>query len=301
MDTLQTDRAAGPVMTWTQLEPGTLVAERQFLKLGSLVLGRRRHDAAFHGNGAVPEGYTLFGSIESGAYGTRWSGVDVTRDDVAVTRNRVDLSTTGPQTFYTIAVRDADVCYEYPSAAVVCGSFGAIPNKPALFRSAHAGRLRSYVGRLFDDRLVRNPRSRRTIGAHLLWLLAAAVGDEGRVVEPSRPQTRRIAAVRLCCEYIADQMGEAVTLLDLSNLSGLRPRSLINAFEAVTGMSPMAYLRAQRLNRVRAALESARHAKVRVIDVAADWGFWHMGHFAAAYRAMFGETPSETLLRERTG
>jgi AraC family transcriptional regulator, ethanolamine operon transcriptional activator len=34
----------------------------------------------------------------------------------------------------------------------------------------------------------------------------------------------------------------------------------------------------------------------RVIDVATEWGFWHMGHFAHDYRVMFGEAPSQTLL-----
>ena len=33
----------------------------------------------------------------------------------------------------------------------------------------------------------------------------------------------------------------------------------------------------------------------RVSDVVNDWGFWHMGQFAADYRKLFGELPSETL------
>ncbi|MCK5375915.1 MAG: helix-turn-helix domain-containing protein, partial [Acidobacteria bacterium] len=32
-----------------------------------------------------------------------------------------------------------------------------------------------------------------------------------------------------------------------------------------------------------------------VTDVANNWGFWHMGQFAADYRKMFGELPSQTL------
>jgi AraC-like DNA-binding protein len=70
---------------------------------------------------------------------------------------------------------------------------------------------------------------------------------------------------------------------------------LINAFEAVTGCSPMAYVRAHRLAGVRDTLINADRTGARIIDIAADWGFWHMGHFAAAYRAMFGEAPSDTI------
>jgi len=34
-----------------------------------------------------------------------------------------------------------------------------------------------------------------------------------------------------------------------------------------------------------------------VVDIANDWGFWHMGHFAREYRKMFCELPAESLTR----
>lgn len=38
---------------------------------------------------------------------------------------------------------------------------------------------------------------------------------------------------------------------------------------------------------------------LRIIDVAADFGFWHMGHFGSDYRRTFGTTASQTLARAR--
>jgi AraC-like DNA-binding protein len=38
---------------------------------------------------------------------------------------------------------------------------------------------------------------------------------------------------------------------------------------------------------------------VNITEAAAEWGFWHMGKFAADYRRQFGELPSETLRRTR--
>jgi len=90
-----------------------------------------------------------------------------------------------------------------------------------------------------------------------------------------------------------EHVDEPISLQDLSDACGFRPRSLINAFEAFTGVSPMMYLKAMRLNGVRKALRATGH-RARIIDIAMDWGFEHMGHFAADYRAMFGERPSET-------
>jgi AraC family ethanolamine operon transcriptional activator len=57
----------------------------------------------------------------------------------------------------------------------------------------------------------------------------------------------------------------------------------------------VSFLRAMRLNGVRRALRKADGVHESVADVAARWGFWHLSHFAADYKAMFGELPSETL------
>jgi AraC family ethanolamine operon transcriptional activator len=131
----------------------------------------------------------------------------------------------------------------------------------------------------------------------LLPLLADAVagGGSGATVERSLSLNRRVAAVRVCEAYMREHLDKTVTLVDLSEVSGLRLRSLINAFQAVTGFSPMAYFKRQRLNGVRQALQHPHPTRTRVIDVATAWGFWHMGHFTADYREMFGESPSETL------
>jgi AraC family transcriptional regulator, ethanolamine operon transcriptional activator len=54
-------------------------------------------------------------------------------------------------------------------------------------------------------------------------------------------------------------------------------------------------LKAVRLNGVRKQLRHADTSTTRVADVANDWGFWHMGQFAADYKAFFSEKPLETL------
>lgn len=74
-------------------------------------------------------------------------------------------------------------------------------------------------------------------------------------------------------------------------------RTLQCSFQDVLQMSPVAYLRAMRLNGVRRDLR--RGGDEPVADRAARWGFWHLSRFAADYRQMFGELPSETLRRAR--
>jgi len=286
------------MIQWTQLEPGRLVARRRLLDFGPVVLRLRQHQTAFKGDGRIAEGQTLFGFTSGQTPVTRWNGLDVTGDDVATTRGSIDVFASAPETLYAITLCD-DAYAQYRIPHAVREALARVPSSPSLVRSAQARYLRSYVRGLMEAGARPGRVSKAAICANVLWLLAAAVGDDGEALEPSRPQSRRLAAVHRCQEYIERCIGEPVTLPDLSAVSGLRPRSLINAFEAVTGTSPMAYLRARRLCRVRSVLENERVAKARIIDVATDWGFWHMGHFSSAYRAMFGETPSQTLTRSR--
>ena len=60
----------------------------------------------------------------------------------------------------------------------------------------------------------------------------------------------------------------------------------------------MRFLRALRLNGARRTLKAADPKDDTVTDIAARWGFWHLSHFAADYRSMFEEQPSDTLRRQ---
>lgn len=70
-------------------------------------------------------------------------------------------------------------------------------------------------------------------------------------------------------------------------------RTLQNCFQKCLGMSPAHYLRIVRLNAVRRQLRSGS-SQQSIGDVAARWGFWHLGHFSHHYKALFGETPRQT-------
>jgi len=61
----------------------------------------------------------------------------------------------------------------------------------------------------------------------------------------------------------------------------------------------MRYLRRARYRKVREALRDAEPEE-HITEIAAKWGFTHMGRFSVDYRRQFGETPSQTLRRART-
>jgi transcriptional regulator GlxA family with amidase domain len=99
--------------------------------------------------------------------------------------------------------------------------------------------------------------------------------------------------------YMRAHIAAPVPLSTLCRVVGLSERGLRNAFYDVRGMSPKRSMRAERLAEVRRALTDSGRAAVTVTTVATVYGFYELGRFAAAYREMFGEVPSETLQRHR--
>ena len=88
-----------------------------------------------------------------------------------------------------------------------------------------------------------------------------------------------------------------IRVSELSREAGINERSLYRLFNERYGVSPKSYLNKLRLNGARYELKHASKSKIKIIEIANSWGYWHMGQFAADYKMLFGELPSETLLR----
>lgn len=85
------------------------------------------------------------------------------------------------------------------------------------------------------------------------------------------------------------------TVGELASAVSVSVRSLQEGFRRSLDASPMTYLQQVRLEMVHEELAAAAPGTQTVTEVAARWGFLHLGRFAAAYRAQFSERPSETL------
>ena len=89
-----------------------------------------------------------------------------------------------------------------------------------------------------------------------------------------------------------------IYIADLCVAAGVSERTLENVFRQCFGLSPIRYLRVRRLHQVRRALRTSDPGTTSVSEIASLFGFWHFGRFAADFKALFGQTPSE-LLRHR--
>ena len=88
---------------------------------------------------------------------------------------------------------------------------------------------------------------------------------------------------------------QSVSVSDLARQSGVPERTLRTASQRCYGLSPVEYLRIQRLHQAHQILRESHPDQTTVTHIAFDLGFWDLGRFAGAYRRLFDELPSETL------
>lgn len=93
--------------------------------------------------------------------------------------------------------------------------------------------------------------------------------------------------------YIAEHIGEEITLSALSAACGYSPWYSYRLFQQYTGLSPADYIRKLRLS--NSALRF-RDERVKIIDVAIDSGFSTPESFQRAFYKEFGLNPKEYAL-----
>jgi AraC family transcriptional regulator, ethanolamine operon transcriptional activator len=161
----------------------------------------------------------------------------------------------------------------------------------APLRATHLGlmdRVAAQPGLLAD------PLAQRRLRDAVLveWLEAIPERVDLGALKTSAARRR---VVQRACDRALARPDQPPTLLQLCRDVGASPRKLDYCFRDVLGLSPARYLRLARLNAVRRAIRQTPAAQAGVHDLAARWGFWHAGAFAADYRRQFGERPSETV------
>jgi AraC family ethanolamine operon transcriptional activator len=289
-------------LRFRQLGGGSFRGELKLLQLGRAQIVRASGNRRLLALGSAPPGSFGFAPVLPRNEGSIWRGRRCKTGQVVTIDpgQEADHITAADYEFVSLTV-DGDFFRE---CAAVLGGFD--PDE----------RL---VGRLA---VTSSPASCRALTAHLTDLLDLVEGRPDLFVPPQTRQAVEQECVRRVVEMIAQStggdrtecwssnrerlvrraddymwacLGEPLSLSDLCRELGVSERTLLYAFQEVRGLSPMAYFKAGRLNAARQELKAATPGTVTVREIAQRWGFWHTGEFAAAYRRLFGELPSQTL------
>ncbi|MFO7855378.1 MAG: AraC family transcriptional regulator [Paracoccaceae bacterium] len=242
----------------------------------------------------------LFGSM---ALVDRGEEIDLGRAEaffVPATRGRVAFR---PGSGLVLLSADADAVAEAmrlldceADPVPLADRFAAEPRLPGLstFRRTVVGAIREIED--LPERILLLDRFRRARSEALLLHLADVLA---RATAPratrERPKSR---VVRRALDYIETTPPEAFSYAGLAASAGVSLRTVQIAFRRELETTVGEWVRRRRLAKARALLREGP-PDLTVTQAAELAGFYHPGRFAAAYRAVFGENPSETARRRR--
>lgn len=157
-------------------------------------------------------------------------------------------------------------------------------------------KLHRAVGRLAQDtpEIIELPEVHRALEEQLIHLMVRCLA-EGLGVEITTGIRRHDAIMTKFENFLASHPDRPLYLTEICAGIGVAERTLRAACDEHLGMGPIRYLALRRMYLVRRALLGADASKTSVTRVVTDHGFWELGRFSVAYRALFGESPAETL------
>jgi transcriptional regulator GlxA family with amidase domain len=100
----------------------------------------------------------------------------------------------------------------------------------------------------------------------------------------------RDALIARCQEWAADHYAETAPVAAMVRLSGLSERTFIRRFSTATGMSPLDYIHALRLEEAKQILETH---DLPIEAVALEVGYQDNGFFGRMFRLRVGMTPGQ--------
>jgi AraC-like DNA-binding protein len=238
---------------------------------------------------------------ESNSSPLQHCGLEVLPGDIIVSRSDVAHRRSGANFHFgsiSLPTDELDAAVE----AVIGREFMKGPGKRIVhprprFMSRLLG-LHRAIGQLSHDtpEILRLPEVFRALESELVHVMVRCIAD-GVGLEPTTGGRRHDAIVARFEEFLAANPDRPLYLTEICAAIGVAERTLRASCEEHMGMGPIRFLTLRRMHLAHRALLRADPSKSTVTRIVADHGFWELGRFSVAYRALFGEPPSETLRR----
>ena len=225
-------------------------------------------------------------------------GLEVRHGDIVLNRSDVVHQRSGADFHYgTVSLPSDDLA---AAAEAIVG--GELPKKPykSTIRPPSALmcrllKLHKSIGQLAHDApdILELPEVSRALETELTHILVRCLA-EGHPLKVRAGGCRQATLTRFV-EFLEANPDRPLYLTEIRAAVGVAERTLRAACEEHLGMGPIRYLTLRRMHLVRQALLHSHPSTATVTRTVTDHGFWELGRFSVAYRALFGETPSETL------
>jgi AraC family ethanolamine operon transcriptional activator len=290
-------------LDFVQLDRGRPSFELLLAGVADAQISRARFSRQLYQQGATPKWGRTFVIPMNPKLELEWFGRKVTGDDLLIFPNNGELvSLSMPQFDVVTYTLSHELIEELSELHELNDVTGSLDGSPVIrLESIVMEGLRKSVQQVLDEVMLHETSVIGSMGladvlrrdlANKIILLALGERSELRKKPLAHSRTA-------CVKGVIDLLNDGKTGMNVSDLCGhthVSERTLQYAFKEQFGVTPKHFLRAWKLNKVRDMLH-AQGAGRKISEVAGEFGFWHMGQFAADYRKMFDELPSHTVQR----
>ncbi len=298
------DIAQGWSLDFRPLKRGNYVSDLQQIITPHLIFSRCHISGSVDQRGSSTKGYRTFAVMAPKSSDTFWCGQDVGQQDIMIFPDIGEFTATSQAGFhvYTFGIEQklltdmTDSLYHQDWFSLIDTERQVIGCEPADIQNLRMLlNTLSSLGKGWTDNTAAGDDAWSELHVEqqlIAQLLKCIIGGDKKS-QKVRPQKKQKALNR-AIEYIQNHQQEIVTAYDLSKIAGVSQRTLEYAFKEHYDLSPKAFINCSRLHSVNKRLYHEKDTGLKINHIASQHGFWHMGQFAADYKKLFGELPSET-------
>src|SRR5262249_30429482 len=149
--------------------------------------------------------------------------------------------------------------------------------------------LHKAVGQLAhaSPKILELPEVGRALEEQLIHIMIRCLA-EGIALPITAGNRRNDAMMSKFEEFLEANPDRPIYLAEICAGIGVAERTLRSACEEHLGMGPIRFLTLRRMHLARRALLSSDASKTNVTRIVTEHGFWELGRFSVAYRALFG-------------
>ena len=288
----------------SQLGPGEELSQATIYKTPNIGYNSFQYGTAYDQCLRSREGFLSFGLLDSDNPTTWAHHRLIPNDGLTVFPHDEDLKGVSPVGFRGSGIHFAkdfitslvEEVYNQPIGSLVpsSGTYMTDPEKLGVLRDELRmwRELASPGSDIRPDVITQREES-------LVLAVINALIDEKFAEKESLIKSTRAVSLALNVIHNSSSELESISAMELCEQTSCSQRTLEKCFSNRFGVTPKKYIKCLRLAEVHKGLRNFDALDYdSIIELAGVNGFWHMGQFAADYRQIYGELPSETINRK---
>nr|MBO2512084.1 hypothetical protein [Gammaproteobacteria bacterium] len=289
---------------YLQITKGNFQGRLSDISLGPIQLFRETMDKAVDQRGQPWPNSMAFGipiHIEGDGY---WCGDRIEPHSAFFLKPNSELKFKTPlfSDIY-VAVIDHELMCNYADTIEevdiehLCTVSGAERTSPQLWNALRTSFMRAFEGISNNPAAINDANAVQALREDILQTLFGGLAALDKVKPHGTGQFVHRHIVEKAREYILSRRSNPPSVLEICQELRISRRTLHYAFQKVLNINPVTFLRYLRLHGARHELLTSPPGTLMISEIAAHWGFWHLGMFSSYYKDLFGETPSATARR----